>query len=73
MTNNTVIRLATFAVIVFCFFVMFLTASLSMHTDFSLVGSEPAPITISSGAAQTEVQLNTLSFAEEAGAEAPSM
>ena len=73
MTNNAVIRLVTFAVIIFCFFAMFLTASLSAHADFSPAGPEPAPIAISVRTAQSDVQLSALSHAEEAGAEALSM
>ena len=74
MTNNAVIRLVTFAVIIFCFFAMFLTASLSVHADLRPAASDFSPMVISADAAQNEAQLSVLSAAESAaGAEAPSM
>ncbi len=74
MTNNMVIRLVTFAVIIFCFFAMFLTASLSMHADLRPASSDFSPIAISADAVQHEAQLSTLSAADPAaGIEVPSL
>ena len=74
MTNNAVIRLVTFAVIIFCFFAMFLTASLSMHAELRPASSDFSPVAVSAGEMQYEAQLSTLSAAEAAaGTEVPSM
>ena len=72
MTSNTVIRLITFTVIVFCFVAMFLTATLSMPADFSSAASAPGPVAISVSSAENEAQYTALSFTEDA-ADAPSM
>ena len=73
MTNNTVIRLVTFAVIVFCFFAMFLTATLSTGIDFRYADPASGPVEISGSAVQTGSQLSMLSAEEPAAEEAPSM
>ena len=65
MTSNTVIRLITFTVIVFCFITMFLTATLSMPADFSSSASASGPEAVSVSTADNEAQYTALSFTEE--------
>ncbi|MBQ6371728.1 MAG: hypothetical protein IJJ22_01230 [Oscillospiraceae bacterium] len=73
MTNNAVIRLATFALIIFCFFAMFLTAAISQQAELRPAASAAAPIPMAGSALQAEAQLSTLSMVEEAGVSAPAM
>lgn len=74
MTNNTAIRLATLAVIAFCFLAMILTASLSVRADVRPGDAGLNPVAVSAAAEYPETQLNALSFADTgAGEEIPSL
>ena len=50
MTNNRMLRLITFTVILFCFITMFLTATFSVPADFDTGISSNAPVTVSAAA-----------------------
>ena len=74
MTNNRMLRLITFTVILFCFITMFLTATFSVPADLDTEISANAPVMVSAVAGKAEAQPTAISAAAEpAEGEMPSI